>query len=137
MARRYGRSLHRTDCRDKRQIERFPRKLCKLVGKEAKRPPPMVQTDEARSYFSQVRIIIHVIAATPSGTIPTSRFFPTQGRATICRCVSQLKARKHEMQPAKRRNRAGELPREECRRTDRCPNVDYVRGQGHPWNAHG
>src|SRR5438094_5525997 len=70
MARRYGRSLHRTDCRDNRQLEHFPRKLCKLVGKEAKRPPPMVQTDEARSYFSQVRIIIHVIAATPSGTIP-------------------------------------------------------------------
>src|SRR5438874_12134163 len=91
-ARQCGRPLLRTDRRDTRQRERFPRKLCKLVGKEAKRPLPMVQTDEARSYFSQVRTIIHVIAATPSGTIPTSRFFPTQGRATICRCVSQLKA---------------------------------------------
>src|SRR5438270_8903722 len=100
MARRYGRFLHRTYCRDNRQLERFPRKLCKLMGKEAKRPPPMVQTCEARSYFSQVRIIIHVIVATPSGTIPTRRFFPSQGKATICRCVSQLKAPLPKINPA-------------------------------------
>ena len=99
-AQRYGRPLLRTDCRDTCQLERFLRKSCKLAGKEAIRPLPMAQTCEARSYFSQVRIIIHVTAATPSGTIPTSRFFPTHGRASICRCVSQLKVPLPKINPA-------------------------------------
>src|SRR5438876_112567 len=90
----------RTDRRDTCRLERFPRKWCKLTGKEAIRPLPMAQTCEARSYLSQARIIIHVIAATPSGTIPTSKFFPTQGRATICRCVSQLKVPLPKINPA-------------------------------------
>src|SRR6476661_7364679 len=100
MARRCGWPLLRTDCRDTRRLERFLRRWRKLAGKEAIRPLPMVQTCEARSYFSQVRIIIHVTAATPRGTIPTSRFFPTHGRATICRCVSQLKAPLPKINPA-------------------------------------
>jgi len=100
MARRSGRPLLRTDCRDTRHLERFLRKLRKQVGKAAIRPLPMVQTCEVRSYFSQVRISIHVTAATPSGTIPTSRFFPSHGMATICRCVSQLKVPLPKINPA-------------------------------------
>src|ERR1041384_4202520 len=100
MARRSELPLLRTNCRDIHQLERFPRKLCKLAGKEAIRPLPRVQTDEVRSYFSQVRIIIHVTAATPSGTIPTSRFFPIQGRATICRCINKLKVPLPKINPA-------------------------------------
>ncbi len=99
-AQRCERRLLRTDCRDTHRLERFPRKLCKLAGKEAIRPLPMAQICEARSYFSQVRIIIHVIAATPSGTIPTSKFFPSHGKATICRRVSQLKAPLPKINPA-------------------------------------
>ena len=60
------------------------RKLRIPAGKEATRPLRTIQTCEARSYFNQVRIIIHVRAPRPSGTIPTSKFFPTQGRASIC-----------------------------------------------------
>src|SRR5438445_4616570 len=100
MARRCGRSLLRTDYRDSHQLARFHRRSCTPAGKEAIRPLPMVQTCEARSYFSQVRIIIHVIVATPSGTIPTRRFFPSHGNATICRCVSQLKAPLPKINPA-------------------------------------
>src|SRR5437667_12899903 len=100
MARRCGRPVLRIDCRDTRQLARFPRRLCKLAGKEAIPPLPTAQTCEARSYFSQVRIIIHVTVAMPSGTMPTSRFFPTHGRATICRCVSQLKVPLPKINPA-------------------------------------
>src|SRR5215472_9405689 len=100
MAHRSGLPLLRIDCIDTRQLERFPHKLCKLVGKEAIRPLPMVQICEARSYFSQVRVIIHVTAATPNGTIPTSKFFPSHGKATICRCVSQLNVPLPKINPA-------------------------------------
>src|SRR5438034_1277096 len=100
MARRCGRPSLRTDCRDTRQLARFPRRLCKLAGKEAIPPLPTAQTCEAPSYFSQVRIIIHVTVATPSGIMPTRRFFPTHGRATICRCVSQLKVPLPKINPA-------------------------------------
>src|SRR5439155_327585 len=58
---------------------------------------------------------------------------PCQGAARQ-RCAEMSK---HEMQRAKRRSRAGELPREECRRTDRGPNVDWVQGQGQQCNVHG
>src|SRR5438309_3613175 len=100
MALRCGRPSLRTDRRDSRQLARFHRRSCKVMDREAIRLLPMVQTCEARSYFSQVRIIIHVIAATPSGTMPTSRFFHTHGRATICRCVSQLKVPLPKINPA-------------------------------------
>src|SRR5438876_7148682 len=50
------------------------------VDREAMRSHPTDQTLEARSYFNQIRINTHVKQATPSGTIPTSRFFPSQGR---------------------------------------------------------
>src|SRR5205814_858041 len=81
MARRYGRFLHRTDCRDNRQLERFPRKLCKLMGKEAKRPPPMVQTDEARPYSARFALLSTLLPLRRAAQFQQADFFlPREGQ---------------------------------------------------------
>src|SRR4029077_6471608 len=100
MARRSGRLLFRIDRRGTRQLECFSRRLCNPAGTEAIQPIATVQTFEARSFVSQIRIAIQVNVTTPSGIIPTSRFFPSHGGASACRRASKLNVPLPKIHPA-------------------------------------
>src|SRR6266550_3997161 len=99
-AQQCGWFLIRSDCKDTRPLEHLLHKSCRPVDREAMRSHATHQTWEARSYFNQVRINTHVKQATPSGTIPTSRSFPSQGRAINSRCAILLNAPLAKIQPA-------------------------------------
>src|SRR4029453_3453215 len=64
------------------------------------RSHPAHQTLEARSYFNHIRINTHVKQATLSGTTPTSRFFPSQGRTSISWRATRLNVPLPSIQPA-------------------------------------
>src|SRR6266496_2728573 len=81
--------LHRILRKDIRPVRPSPSRSCKPADREATQSRLILQTLGTRSYFNQVRIIIHVKPATPNGTIPTSRFLPTHGRA-FCFLAAEL-----------------------------------------------
>src|SRR4029453_5009560 len=99
-ARQCGRSLLGTDHRDTRHLEHLLYRSRKPVDREAMQSHLTCQTWEARSYFNQIRINSHVRQATPSGTIPTSRFFPNQGRTSISWRATRLNPQLPKIQPA-------------------------------------
>src|SRR6266550_7816492 len=99
-AQQCGWFLIRSDCKDTRPLEHLLHKSCRPADREEMRSHATHQTWEARSYFNQVRINTHVRQATPSGTIPTSRFFPSQGRASISWRATRLKVPLPKIQPA-------------------------------------
>src|SRR6266487_3635860 len=100
-AQQCGRPLLRTDHRDTHRLEHLLYRSRRPVDREAMRSHPTDQTLEARSYFNQIRINTHVKQATPSGTIPTSRFFPNQGRISISCRATRLKVPLPNIQPAR------------------------------------
>src|SRR6267142_7132356 len=97
-AQQCGRPLLRIDHRDTRWLEHLLYRSRRLADREAIHPTE--QTLEARSYFNQIRINTHVKQATPSGTIPTSRFFPNHGRTSISWRATRLNVPLPNIQPA-------------------------------------
>src|SRR6266545_2718316 len=100
MARGCERLLPRIDRKDTRQLECLSHRLRKPEDREAIRPLAGAQTFEGRSYFSQVRMSIQVNVAMANGMIPISRFFPSHGRANVCRRASKLKVPLPRIHPA-------------------------------------
>src|SRR6266480_5799618 len=99
-AQQCARPLLRTDHRDTRWLEHLLYKSRRPVDREAIRSLPTYQACKARSCFNQIRIDTHVKQATPSGTIPTSRFFPNHGRTSISWRATRLNVPLPNIQPA-------------------------------------
>src|SRR5438270_1465355 len=94
-----GRLLLRSFGKEIRRSPRWPSKWCRPEDKEAKQSLAKDQVLRPRTYLNQPRIISHVKHATPSGTIPTSRFFPSHGNATTSRLAILLKSPLAKIQP--------------------------------------
>ena len=100
MAARCGQFLLHNHRKRTRRPGHVSRKWCRSADKATIRLPGTIQSCEERSCFSHSRTSIHVTPATPRGTIPTSRFSPSQGDATIRRRAIQLNVPLAKIHPA-------------------------------------